>query len=227
LKKFGLYIKEIGKNRALHFIFSRYATFFLQFINSLFIAVYLGPYYLGVWGFISLVIQYLSQSNFGIAHSVNALGSIHKEKVWYVQKIIGSSIFLVLLLSLVVLVCLGLVYAFNIEIGGKFGFSKYAVFVTFIAVLSYFNGLFSNVFRIYGRLYEIALSQSAFPVLMLIALVLFKGENLFNNLGKTKYDKACKSNNMVFANENAKVKTPNSLILYCQLTKVRVEITIK
>ena len=171
-------LKKALKNKVLHYIFSRYATYFIQFINSLFIAVYLGPYYLGIWGFITLIIQYLNQINLGIAHSVNAIIAIHKNKEWYAQKVIGTSLTMLAGLSILVILFFAGNELFNLDIGSKYNFSTYAPVVAAIGVLGYFNSLFSNIFRVYGKVIEIAINQSAFPVLMLVAIVFFKGENL-------------------------------------------------
>ncbi|MCF8360351.1 MAG: hypothetical protein K9H26_16485 [Prolixibacteraceae bacterium] len=172
------FFKKALKNKVFHYIFSRYATYFIQFINSLFIAVYLGPYYLGIWGFITLVIQYLNQINLGISHSVNALIAIHKNKEWYVKKVIGTSITMLAGLSLIVILFFAANKIFNLDIGSKYNFSTYAPAVAAIGILAYFNTLFSNIFRVYGKVIEIAINQSAFPVLMLITILIFRGENL-------------------------------------------------
>ncbi|MDR2010303.1 MAG: hypothetical protein LBQ22_07465 [Bacteroidales bacterium] len=169
---------SILKNKVLHYIFSRYATYLVQFVNSLLIAAYLGPYYLGIWGFITLIIQYLNQMNLGISHSVNAIIAIHKHKEWYAQKVIGASISMLICLACLVVLFFVANELFLFEIGSKYGFSKYAPMVAAIGILGYFNTLFCNIFRIYGRLLEIAFSQTVFPVLMLLAILLFKGESL-------------------------------------------------
>lgn len=171
-------IKGALNNKVLHYILSRYATYIIQFVNSLFIAVYLGPYYLGVWGFITLIIQYLNQINFGVAHSVNAIIAINKDRDWYIQKVIGTSLSMLIVLSIIVFLFFGANEIFNLNIGSKYKFSTYAPAVAIIGVLGHFNSLFSSIFRVYGRVVEIAINQSAFPVLMLLAILLFKGENL-------------------------------------------------
>ena len=40
------------KNKVFVYLFTRYFTYGLQFIMSLIIAVRLGPYYLGIYGYI-------------------------------------------------------------------------------------------------------------------------------------------------------------------------------
>lgn len=165
-------------NKIFHYIGSRYLTYFIQFINSLFIAVHLGPYYLGIWGFITLVIQYLNQINLGIANSVNAIIAIHKNKEWYVKKVIGTSLTMMAGLSLIIILFFIVYNLFNLNIGSKYNFSTYAPVIAVIGILAYFNTLFSNIFRVYGRVMEIAINQSAFPVLMLITVLIFRGKNL-------------------------------------------------
>ncbi|MDD4672226.1 MAG: hypothetical protein PHI03_04770 [Bacteroidales bacterium] len=178
MSKHSHLLKKVVKNKVLHYVFSRYATYLVQFVNSLFIAVYLGPYYLGIWGFITLIIQYLNQINFGISHSVNAIISIHKKKEWYVQKVIGTALTMLAVLSIVVILFFLTNKIFHLNIGSKYNFSTYALAVAGIGVLAYYNSLFAVVFRVYGKIMEIAINQSAFPVLMLIAILCFKGENL-------------------------------------------------
>ncbi|WP_291857683.1 oligosaccharide flippase family protein [Marinilabilia sp.] len=176
--KFLQVLRKALKNKVLHYMFSRYATYFIQFINSLFIAVFLGPYYLGIWGFITLIIQYLNQINLGIAHSVNAIVSIHKNKEEYVKKIIGTSFTMLIILSLFLVLFFAINKLLNWNLGTKYNFSTYAVPVVVIGILANFNTLFSSIFRIYGRIIEVALNQSSVPVFMLVAILLFKGKDL-------------------------------------------------
>jgi len=171
------FLKKIFRNKILQYIFSRYATYFIQFINSLFIAVYLGPFYLGVWGFINLMIQYFSQINLGIPHAVNAIIAINKKDEAYVIKTTGTSLAMMGVLS-VFLIIFFIANSLFFDIGEKYNFSVYAPVIALIAILNYFNSIISNVFRIYGKLFEIAFNQSVFPVAMLLVIIFFKGENL-------------------------------------------------
>ena len=171
--------KKVFKSKVLHYVFSRYATYFIQFINSIFIAVYLGPYYLGVWGFITLIIQYLNQINFGIAHSVNVIIAVHKDKHWYVQKVIGTSITMLIMLSILVAIFFAANELFQLQIGDKYNFSQYAPVVLLIGIFGYFNQLMSNIFRVYGQIIEIAFNQSSVPILILLTIILYNNsENL-------------------------------------------------
>ena len=171
-------LKKILTNRVLQYVFSRYLTYFIQFVNSIFIAVYLGPFYLGIWGFINLILHYLDQTNFGISHSVNAIISVHKNKTFYVTRVIGTATSMIMMLSVLVIALYFISIIFDFQIGYRYGFSSYAPLVIVIAVFNYFNGLFSNILRVYGRIFEIAFTQSSIPVLTLIVILIFKSGNL-------------------------------------------------
>lgn len=169
---------KILTNPSIFYIISRYGTYIIQFINSLFIAVYLGPFYLGIWGFINLVIGYISQLNFGISYSVNVIISVNKEKEDYVKKIIGNGLSMTLILSFLVFLFLLTVKLGIIQIGNKYGFEKYILPVIVITVLTHINGLFSNIFRVFGKIYAIAINQSLYPVIVLFLIPFFRGEKL-------------------------------------------------
>ena len=171
------FLKKTFSNKILQYIFSRYATYLIQFINSLFIAVYLGPFYLGVWGFLNLIIQYFSQINLGIPHAVNAIIAINKKNEDYVIKTTGTSLTMMGVLSIVIILFF-IANSLFFNIGEKYNFSVYAPVIALIAILNYFNSIISNVFRLYGKLFEIAFNQSVFPVTMLLVIFFFKGENL-------------------------------------------------
>ncbi|WP_178991515.1 oligosaccharide flippase family protein [Winogradskyella schleiferi] len=171
-------IKTALKNKVVLFIFSRYGTYLIHFINSLFIAVYLGPYYLGIWGFITLVTSYMNHLSFGIADSVTAIISVNKDKEAYVQKVISSALTMLLALSVIAILLFSVNAVFKLDLGNKYNFSTYAPVVVLIGVLGYFNTLFNHVFRVYGKLFEIAFSQTVFPILMLLAIILFRNKEL-------------------------------------------------
>ena len=144
-------LKTAFKNKVFLFIFSRYGTYAITFLNTLFIAAFLGPFYLGIWGFITLVTQYMNHLSFGIADSVTAIVSVHKSKQLYSQKVIGTSITMLIGLSVIAILFFGANHVFNLGLGDKYNFSTYAPLVVFTGILGYFNTLFNHVFRVYGR----------------------------------------------------------------------------
>jgi O-antigen/teichoic acid export membrane protein len=176
--KFASIFKTALKNKVILFVFSRYGTYAITFVNTLFIAAYLGPFYLGIWGFITLITQYMNHLSFGISDSVTAIVSVHKGKEFYSQKVIGTSITMLLGLSVLALLFFGINEIFNLGLGIKYSFSTYAPIVVLTGILGYFNTLFNHVFRVYGRLLEIAFSQTVFPILMLLAIIFFRNDEL-------------------------------------------------
>lgn len=178
MKKLINISKKLFSNKAILYVISRYATYIIQFINSLFLAIYLGPFYLGIWGFINLVIGYISQINFGIPYSVNVIISVNKQDDAYVQKIVGNGISMMMGLFILIMLFFGVNGITNLHIGDKYHFNDYIVPVCIIAILTHLNGYFSTIFRVYGKIFAIALNQSLFPVMTLLIIPFFRGENL-------------------------------------------------
>ncbi|MDP2541104.1 hypothetical protein CSC81_01120 [Tenacibaculum discolor] len=166
------------KNKVLLYTLSRYLTYGIQFVNSLLIAKYLGVYYLGVWGFITLTLQYLLRLNLGVSNATNAITSIHRSDNKYVSQVVGVSVVLLLVLSFVILLMFASVRFFAFEIGEKYSFVNYLPCVVIVAILNHFNLLFSNIFRVYGKLLAIMVNQSLLPIGILLVTFFLKGEDL-------------------------------------------------
>lgn len=81
-----------------------------------------------------------------------------------------------------VLVLFFLNYILSWNVGVKYDFLRYSWIVALIGITAYYNSLFSNIFRVYGKLKEIAFNQSIFPLLTLILLPFFKGELLLQTM---------------------------------------------
>lgn len=171
-------LKKIFSSPSMAYILSKYITYGIQFINSIFIAVYLGPVYLGIWGFILLMTQYLNQINLGIPHSVNTIAAIHKEKEKYISKVIGNAIVILSVLSFLLGCVFLLNYTYEWGFGEKYNFKENSFYILIIGILTHFNSLFSNILRIHGKILEIAFSQSLLPIATLLMLFFYKKEEL-------------------------------------------------
>lgn len=171
-------VSKITSNKVLNYTISTYIIYVLYFVNSIFIAIYLGPYYLGIWGFINLVIQYLAQLNFGITHSVNSIVSISKDDKNYITRILGSSIALLSLLSVFLLLFFLFSVMFNFDIGNKYHFYNYLPLVLIVAILAFYNSLLSNIYRAYGKLNEIIFNQIFYPLISLLCIFFYRGVDL-------------------------------------------------
>lgn len=175
-------IKKIVKNPNIIYIINKYGIFVLTFINSLYIAVKLGVYNLGVWGFINLVIGYMMYASLGIPNALNVLVSKNKSDKIYSEKIYRNSLSLLLCILLLLMIITFLIKNFGWEIGAKYHFADYFLVVFVIIVLNLFNGHLAILLRIYNKVNLISLSQTLYPVFALIVTLFFSGKDLLQAL---------------------------------------------
>lgn len=171
-------ILAVGKNNVLLYVTSRYVTYGIQFVNSMFIAIALGPECLAVWGFINLILQYVAQFNIGVPYSLNVLLSVNKNDKDKVESLLSTALFLYVVLSVIIAFVFLFLHLAGIDIGTKYSFSKYVIVVVVIAIITHFNTIYTNYFRIMNRLLEIVFFQSVVPLSMLIAICFAKGDEL-------------------------------------------------
>lgn len=171
-------ILKIFSNKIFLYISSRYLTYFLQFISSIYIAVNLGPYYFGVYGFILLLISYLSTINFGITHSTTVLLVQSKTNEKEISKIVSNSILLIFFISLLVIILSFLFFFIDIDYFKKYNINSYILFVPIIAIIGHFNILFLTIYRFKNKLFEVAFQQSFRPFLVFISVFIAPKENL-------------------------------------------------
>lgn len=171
-------LNSILTNKVVFYLVSRYFTYFIQFVTSLVIAVKLGPYYMGIWGFILLLINYFQQLHFGIANSLNILLVHHKDNRQECNNYIASSLVLVGGMSLLVLLFAAYYYFVGISSFEKYHIDQYMIWICAIAILQYFNLIFVNVFRIKNKLLQVAFNQSIIVFLNFLCVFFFTGEKL-------------------------------------------------
>lgn len=172
---------KLLKNKAISFVLLKYVAFGIQLINSVLIAKFLGVYYFGLYGFLLLVLQYLSYTNFGVQYSYSVLCSDISTKAGDQRlRITGTSI------SLLLSICFFLFFVYfffnSYDLFPKYRFGEYSLFVVLIATLQYFNVLFVNVFRLEGKIKTLNFYYILLPLAQLIPLLFFKGEILFFTL---------------------------------------------
>ncbi|MFW6130235.1 MAG: lipopolysaccharide biosynthesis protein [Atribacterota bacterium] len=176
------YLKLL-KGKVSIFLINRYLTYFLKFVKTFAIAAVLGPYYFGIWGFITLILQYLSYSNIGLQYSLNVLLSTSEKGNSKNASIIVSSSMIITAFIGFLLLILGIApFIFGFKIFPKYSFSNYVILVAVIAILRNFNQLFINLYRSYGYLYKISISQFLLEAALLPFVFIYKGEGLINIL---------------------------------------------
>ena len=171
-------LKAVLKNRVIWYLLTRYITYFIQFITSIFIAVKLGAYYWGIWGFILLVLNYFQVINFGISNALNVFLVQFKDNRIYQNKYIASSIVSVGTICVIAFFLVGCYYWGNLTCLDKYEFSDYGYWVVIIAILAYYNNLFMVIYRVKNSLFEISFYQSIIPLLLAMILLFGSGRTL-------------------------------------------------
>lgn len=174
-------IFELGRvvinSKITHYIFSRYFGYFLQFINALLFAKYLGSFFFGVYGFIFILLQYLNYGNLGIQYSMNFFLSTKTSKK--IREIIFSlSLGFSLFSSLLILIGFILLKVFDIKIFEKYYLSSYYLLIGIIAFFQIVNQLYINVFRTFGKLIQINFFQIIIPFFQFFGFLFFENEKL-------------------------------------------------
>lgn len=177
-----MYFNSTIKNKVVLYLASRYITYFIQFVTSMAIAAKLGPYYLGVWGAVLLIINYFQQLHFGIPNSFNVLYVQHKNDILKCNDYIANSILLTTYLLLLVIVFYILYNFIGISSLEKYQLDKYFVWICLIVAMQYFVQYFINLFRVKNKLNRITFCQTIIVLLCFISVFLFKGETLISAL---------------------------------------------
>lgn len=166
-------------NKNIRYIVFRYFIYAVQFGSSLFIAKNLGPFFLGEFGFMTLIIQYLTQINFGIPNALNIKLATHEGKDYEEQRTYLSNSLLFTFIYAVFIFIISLIAIYvNIPIFNKYDFYTYIYIVVSIGILQNLDVLFIHVYRVKNSLKPITLYQSAMPVLNLLVCFFWKGKEL-------------------------------------------------
>lgn len=173
---------KLFNNKIIIYITSRYAVYGLQFVTSMVVAGKLGPFYMGIYGFLQMILMYLTQINFGIPHSLNVLLVHNKDNEELSDSYIGNSMLIISGLSLFV----GFFYLyyklFGINSFERYQVDKYIIWIFLVGILQYYNILFQMVVRIKNKLRLLAFLQSLTILLNFIVVWFFTGETLITIL---------------------------------------------
>lgn len=173
-----LSLRSLFTNKIFLYLSSRYFVYALQFVTLLFLAEKMGPYYYGIWGFVLMILSYFATVNLGIANSLNVFLVQNKDDLNEQKQYVASSITATLGLVFIVVI-VAVVYAVKpLQIFDKYHIGNYFYVICFIAALDYFNKLFSNIYRVKNRLFELSFFQSIIPILVFISVFFFRDHEL-------------------------------------------------
>ncbi len=173
---------KILKNNVLWYVFSKYVALGMNFVASVLIAAKLGVFLFGVWSFLLLLFNIGSSCNFGIGNAATILLVQNKDDAEERNNYSFNAFYLTLFICLIPLY-FSIIFPFlgeNIVEKYQLGNKIYAV--AFLVALSYLSSLLMNIVRVYNHVNVITVSQILWPVFMLGAVLLAKGEFLLNLL---------------------------------------------
>ena len=157
---------------------SRYVSYGVQFFVSLIIAAKMGPYFLGIYGFITLILNYCAVISFGIPASLNVLLVHHKAQENTCGNYIGNALLFYTIQSLLLFVLYLVLVISDIEIDNNYPIKEYYLLIAIIASLNYFNSIFINVLRIKNKVNQLSVLQSLNVLLNVIVVCIVKEKNL-------------------------------------------------
>ena len=176
MKNYADNFLKLKESKTVHFVFLRYVAYFIQIINSIAIAKYLGVLSFGVYSFLNLVTQYLNYTNIGIYFALNTILSVKKKNGNLSKKIWETALGLNAIISIVLIVIGFIISGTNIDTLDKYSFYEYSFMIFTIAVFYNFNILFSNLFRVYGKLKQINFADFIGPFLILCVVLYYNDE---------------------------------------------------
>lgn len=171
-------MKKLFSNKIIVYLSSGYFSYFVQFIISLVIASKLGPYYFGIYGFITLILNYCSVLSFGIPSSLNVLVVHNKNDLKSCGNYICNSLWLYGILSFLLLIATLFIWFSKIEISINYPIREYLPIVLLIAIANYINSIYNTILRIRGKVNQLSLIQVLGVIFNIIAILSVKGKVL-------------------------------------------------
>lgn len=139
---------------------------------SLIVAVRLGPYYLGVYGVVLLIISYFDQLNFGIPHSLNVL-LVHNKKDKAIQEIFTqNSLLIFTCINVIALIAAMFLYSNRHVTWGEYDIEQYLFLIVLIAICQYYNSVLTMVVRFRNQVNILSL-VGTIPVLLNLCVAFF------------------------------------------------------
>lgn len=161
------------------FTASRYLSYALLFLRGLLVAKFLGPYFFGIWGFITLYQQYLSFTSMGIQYAINTeLALLEADDKRRRDALINSSFTLTVFIFVALIVCAVVLQYLNVDIFKNEGSGQFIILTFVIGGLQHFRELFANIFRVFNDYWRIAAGELLIAAVTLLVVFFFKDESL-------------------------------------------------
>jgi len=175
-------ISTLISNKNIVFISTKYLSYLISFVVGIVIANRLGVFYFGVYGFIKMLMQYLSYSNFGVNYSGLILMSQQdRNDDNFNNKILLSSLTCSIIIFAILYLVFVSYYGYFIPLlDEKYFLSNYLYYIFFIVLFKQINVIYINLFRVYNRLGLINIAFLLPCLAELVVLPFATGENLLH-----------------------------------------------
>ena len=170
------------QNKIVWYLGTRYLTFAVQLLSSIYIAVKLGVRYWGIWSFILLTVNIGYQLNWGIGSSTMILMVQNKGDDKLNRSICYNSFILTIFGMIPAILFVFYERLFKIPLFIKYQTGSMIYGALFVICLYHLNILLMNISRTRNHVFPIAFNQSVFPVICFILMFFFKGERLLHLL---------------------------------------------
>lgn len=178
-------VSRLLGNKVAIYLLTRYIVYFITFITSMIMAGRLGPYYMGVWGSIILLLRYFQIFDFGISNSMTVLLVQNKTDKQKCDNLEMSAMVLLCLMSFLVVIIAIYNYFFGIRFLEKFDLGNRFYFVCLIAIFQYLNDYGFRVSRVKGRMFVFTFYQTFLNVVLLPVVLFGIGDSLIDYLIRT------------------------------------------
>ena len=164
-------IVKLCKSTAFRYLFFRYLSYGLQFLNTIILLKYLGGYRYGLYSFSLLSINYLSYTNLGLNQSVNTILSVKKDKTALIIDVWSNAMTIVFTISCIIFLLNTIIQLFYPTFLGKYEYHNFGLFYVFIGLIANINLMYTALYRIFNNYSKINFNQF-FPPFITFALVL-------------------------------------------------------
>lgn len=171
-------IAKLLKNKIFGFILLRYLAYGLQFIGTLVIAYKLGPTQYAIWAYILVIFQFFNLLNFGIPNALNNIMSINKHHREYLNYTLSVGLFLLGINILISTLIFVFINWYGILDWNDNNLGIYTIYFVITITTVYCNSLFSNVFRVFNKLFPINIYQLILPLTLFLVAVFFSSEDM-------------------------------------------------
>lgn len=176
--KVKVLLNVLMSNKIMWYMLTRYLTYGISFIVTMYIASKMGPYYYGIWGFLLLMLNYFNLINWGVPQAVQVFLVQNKENELRCANYEKTGMYLITLIS-IGCIAIAIYYRFGgFEIANKYNLGFLFYLICLCGILNYFNLFYSKIYRVRNRIFEISFQQTSVVVCMVIVLLFYSGEEL-------------------------------------------------